>query len=208
MTNPLFDRKRKNGLRKGIRNEFGDVKDKPVAPQDSSTSIRKDRVGSQTGIPAEVSSQDASFPTIAPNDMRQKDGTYLMKEPSNVQPGPNSVHWWRRNIESCTPQQPTIVLQVNIPQGKVFRVQRIGHTFTNANDIVWIVYDGKTWNGTKWSFQLGTPMTNLYECNPTFSATKSILCYIDNRGGVASNYEFFLSGWYDTIEYLRGTRTA
>jgi hypothetical protein len=206
MGNKLY--KKNNSVSEDIRDPFGYAKDRSVTPQGAPTSIARDRVGSHTDAPARSLPQDSTVlpGKIIPGTPLQPDGTILAKLPSNVKPGPDSMPYWRRDIKTVPNNEQQAVLTISVPPGKVFRIERLGHTFWNTLDEFWVVYDGKQLNNTRWSFPLGTPVTP-YQLRVTVSAVEKIECWVYNRSGQDRLYEFFLDGYYDVIEYQSGSRT-
>ena len=204
--NVLFERQLADNFDGGIGHPFGDVADVPVATSRSATAISKDRVGSHTNAPVEILSQSESYPIAGPVGI-QTDGTLMTKEPSNVSPGPNSVPWFRRERSQVEPNESMAIITVDVPPGQVYRISHIGHDFNDNNDTFWIMYDGKMFNMSRWSFQLGSP-NNLYRLPVTISATSEIVCYGANTAGAPRIYEFFIDGWYDMIQFYRGSHTA
>ena len=206
--NKLF--KKGHSVTEDIRKPFDYAKDRAVTPELAPTASVKDRVGSQTGIPNKVLPRkytQAVDVTVVPGTPIQKDGTVLSKHPANVMPGPETMPWFRRGVRSVNNGVQQLVLRVDVPPGKVYRLKRLGHTFWSVLDVFWIYYDGKLLNDSAWSFPLGTAV-NPYTLEVTVSATKEILCYVRNNSGQNRNYEYFLDGWYDNIEYQHGSRTS
>jgi len=205
----LFDRA--NQVDGGIRRFFHEAKDKHVTPGLDLSTRSKDRVGSHTGVPTEVLPEASSFKpeyTVKGTPV-QKDGTVLTRNSTNVAPGPNSSPWFRVNGRDVVAGRFDAVLRINVPEGYVYHISRLGHTFLDPNDEFWIMYDGRMYNNTKWSIPLGAPNSaNLYRLPVTITATKSIQCYVRNNGAVDRAYEFMLDGWYDPIEHFHGSRTV
>lgn len=206
MTNSLFKR---NQDMNNIRQPFSQAKDRAVTPDGAPTSTKKDRVHSGTGAPNVVlpkSYTQMAFDVI-PGFPMQKDGTVLSKQPANVRPGPDSMPWWRRDSKNVANGGELIILDVPIPPGRVYRLERIGHTFWSSLDEFWIIYDDKLLNDFRWQYPLGTSV-NPFRLPVTVSATKSFKCFVRNNSGQNRLYEFLLVGWFDMIEFQHGSRTS
>lgn len=205
----LFDRSME--VDGGIRKYYHEAKDKHVTPSKDLSSRTKDRVGPETGVPTKVLPPSS---TVVPEHIvngtpLQPDGTLLTKEASNVRPGPRSTPWFRRNGRDVPAGRFNMILRIDVPQGQVYRVDKIGHTFHTPGDDFWILYDGRMYNNSTWSFPLGTPDgSRLYKLPVTITATKSVICYVRNNSAADRAYEYFLDGWYDPLEHLHGSRTV
>jgi len=205
--NKLF--KKNHRVTGDIRQPFGHAQERHVSPQHAPTSVSKDRVGSQTGAPNAIIPGGRETPRTEMSDFIpvQADHTIITKDPPNVGPGPDSVPWWRRDIKTVANGGELIILHIGVPEGKAFRLERIGHTFWSVLDEFWIIYDDKLLNQTRWAFPLGTPV-NPYQLRVTVTAVDFISCFVRNRSGNDRLYEFFLDGWYDEIQFESGSRTS
>ena len=201
--NKLFNKA--HSVRNNVTNPFGYAKDRAVTPKHAPTSISRDRVSSETEVPNKVLKQDF-VARPEKGGIFQRDGTVMTKLPPNVGPGPMSLPWWRRNARNVDVQQDLLVLRVNVPPGRVYKLSKIGHSWYDALDEFWIVYDDMMLNEQRWNYQLGTPIQP-FELPVTIAATNYIGCYVRNLHADAELYEFLLIGWYDTIEYEGGSRT-
>ena len=207
--NDLF--RKQNAVNSGIRTPFSFAKDREVTPGQSPSSISADRTGSQTNAPVTILPDgyvNTSEATLVAGTPVQRDGTIVTKLPNNVQPGPNSMPWWRRDIDNVPNGSVVCILNVTVPEGRVYRLKRVGHTFWSAQDEFWITYDDKNLNDSRWSFPLGAPgNATMYPLQVTVSAVKEFRCYVRNRSGMDRNYEFMLDGWFDPVEYSQGAKT-
>jgi len=201
--NKLF--KKAHSVRNDITNPFGYAKDRAVTPTHAPTATSRDRVSSVSGAPNKVLKEDF-VARPKEGEIFQRDGTLMTKLPPNVGPGPSSLPWWRRNARNVEVQQDLLILRVNVPAGRVYKLSKIGHSWYDALDEFWIIYDGKTLNEQRWNYQLGTPIQP-FVLPVTVTATDSIECYVRNLHADAELYEFMLIGWYDTIEHEGGSRT-
>lgn len=205
----LFDRA--NMVDGGLRQFYHEAKDKHVTPPNSLSTRTKDNVGPHTGVPTEVLSEASTYKPkyVVKGTPIQKDGTLLTRESTNVRPGPNSSPWFRVNSRDVPAGRFDAVLRITIPEGYVYHLSKLGHTFLDPNDEFWIMYDGRMYNNSKWSIPLGAPNSaNLYKLPVTITATKQIQCFVRNNGAVDRAYEFMVDGWYDPIEHLHGSRTV
>lgn len=204
--NDLF--RKNHAITGNIRAPFAGAKDREVTPAGSPTSVSTDRAGSQTGAPVEILPDNYTngYTNLVNGTPLQSDGTLLTKVSQNVSPGPDSRPWWRRDIDAVNNGRESVILTITVPEGKVYHLKRIGHTFWSAQDEYWITYDDKLLNDAKWAFPLGTP-ANLFEMRCAVAAVKEIKCHVRNNSGAQRNYEFMVEGWYDDITFSSGSRT-
>lgn len=207
MANKLF--KKAHSVTADLTSPFGSAKDRDVTPGLAPTSTSKDRVGSITDAPSKVLPSSASNAphNVVQGTPVQKDGTVLVKQPPNVEPGPDSMPWWRRAIRTVVNGDEGRVLFFQIPEGKAYRMERVGHLFYSALDEFWVIYDGKLLNDVRWAFPLGTPAAP-YELRVSVTATDYIACFARNRSGDDHLYEYFIDGYYDQLTFQQGSRTS
>jgi len=199
--NKVLRRQMGTSLNQGIKQPFGDAKSKAVTPSDMPTSRVHDRV---VNVPSDNMSTADNF-----RQMVSDDGFTPTRLPPNANPGPASAPWVTRELETVQPgNNETVVLTVNVPNGKVFRIKHIGHTYFGPEDTFKIKLDDERYFNQAispgWSYNLGTP-TNMYELPVTIRATQKIECIVQNGGAVQRDYEFVLDGWFEEVEYLQGT---